>query len=55
MYHLSYFRFKCLLYITILLFLLLSSMSVTRLEPELQAKIQENCPELERVYFNKGL
>lgn len=51
----SYFTFKCLLYITILLFLLLSSMSVTRLEPELQAKIRENSPELERVYFNKGL
>ncbi|NXM76612.1 SFXN1 protein, partial [Serilophus lunatus] len=32
-----------------------SSMSVTRLEPELQAKIQENSPGLERVYFNKGL
>uniref|UniRef100_A0A8C9ELG1 Sideroflexin-1 n=2 Tax=Phasianidae TaxID=9005 RepID=A0A8C9ELG1_PAVCR len=32
-----------------------SSMSVTRLEPDLQAKIQENSPELERVYFNKGL
>ncbi|PKU36796.1 sideroflexihypothetical protein [Limosa lapponica baueri] len=32
-----------------------SSMSVTRLEPELQAKIQENRPDLERVYFNKGL
>ncbi|XP_068265021.1 sideroflexin-1 isoform X2 [Nyctibius grandis] len=32
-----------------------SSMSVTRLEPELQAKIRENSPELERVYFNKGL
>nr|XP_028573707.1 sideroflexin-1 isoform X2 [Podarcis muralis] len=32
-----------------------SSMSVTRLEPELQAKIQKSNPELERVYFNKGL
>uniref|UniRef100_A0A8C4K9K2 Sidoreflexin n=1 Tax=Dromaius novaehollandiae TaxID=8790 RepID=A0A8C4K9K2_DRONO len=32
-----------------------SSMSVARLEPELQAKIQESSPELERVYFNKGL
>uniref|UniRef100_A0A8C8AB14 Sideroflexin-1 n=2 Tax=Otus sunia TaxID=257818 RepID=A0A8C8AB14_9STRI len=32
-----------------------SSMSVTRLEPELQAKIRENSPDLERVYFNKGL
>ncbi|XP_061858706.1 sideroflexin-1 isoform X3 [Colius striatus] len=32
-----------------------SSMSVTHLEPELQAKIRENSPELERVYFNKGL
>ncbi|XP_059681158.1 sideroflexin-1 isoform X2 [Gavia stellata] len=32
-----------------------SSMSVTRLEPELQAKIRENSPELEHVYFNKGL
>uniref|UniRef100_A0A6I8QEV9 Sidoreflexin n=1 Tax=Xenopus tropicalis TaxID=8364 RepID=A0A6I8QEV9_XENTR len=31
------------------------SMSVTRLEPELQAKIKENSPGLERVYFNKGL
>lgn len=55
MHHPSYFAFKCLIYITILLFLSLSSMSVTRLEPELQAKIQENSPELERVYFNKGL
>ncbi|KAM4678013.1 LOW QUALITY PROTEIN: sideroflexin-1 [Discoglossus pictus] len=32
-----------------------SSMSVTRLEPELQAKIKEDNPGLERVYFNKGL
>uniref|UniRef100_A0ACB8EJB2 Sideroflexin-1 n=1 Tax=Sphaerodactylus townsendi TaxID=933632 RepID=A0ACB8EJB2_9SAUR len=32
-----------------------SSMSVTRLESELQAKIQELDPELDRVYFNKGL
>lgn len=55
MHHPSYFTFKCLLHITILLFLLHSSMSVTRLEPELQAKIRENSPELERVYFNKGL
>ncbi|KAG8128691.1 hypothetical protein E2320_015500 [Naja naja] len=33
----------------------MSSMSVTRLEPELQAKIKEMSPELDRVYFNKGL
>ncbi|XP_053573118.1 LOW QUALITY PROTEIN: sideroflexin-1-like [Bombina bombina] len=32
-----------------------SSMSVTRLEPELQAQIKEISPGLERVYFNKGL
>ncbi|XP_044085244.1 sideroflexin-1 isoform X3 [Neovison vison] len=32
-----------------------SSMSVTSLEPDLQAKIQETYPELRRVYFNKGL
>ncbi|KAJ7417288.1 Sideroflexin-1 [Pitangus sulphuratus] len=32
-----------------------SSMSVSRLEPELQAQIRENSPGLERVYFNKGL
>lgn len=32
-----------------------SSMSVTSLEAELQAKIQETYPELRRVYFNKGL
>ncbi|XP_039095699.1 sideroflexin-1 isoform X1 [Hyaena hyaena] len=32
-----------------------SSMSVTSLEAELQAKIRETCPELRRVYFNKGL
>ncbi|XP_025245214.1 sideroflexin-1 [Theropithecus gelada] len=32
-----------------------SSMSVTSLEAELQAKIQESHPELRRVYFNKGL
>lgn len=38
-----------------LLFFLPSSMSVTRLEPELQAKIKEMSPELDRVYFNKGL
>uniref|UniRef100_A0A8D2CUB8 Sidoreflexin n=1 Tax=Sciurus vulgaris TaxID=55149 RepID=A0A8D2CUB8_SCIVU len=32
-----------------------SSMSVTSLEAELQARIQESHPELQRVYFNKGL
>uniref|UniRef100_A0A2I3RZQ6 Sidoreflexin n=1 Tax=Pan troglodytes TaxID=9598 RepID=A0A2I3RZQ6_PANTR len=32
-----------------------SSMSVTSLEAELQAKIQESHPELRRIYFNKGL
>ncbi|EHB00730.1 Sideroflexin-1 [Heterocephalus glaber] len=32
-----------------------NSMSVTSLEAELQAKIQESHPELQRVYFNKGL
>ncbi|XP_047412233.1 sideroflexin-1 isoform X4 [Sciurus carolinensis] len=32
-----------------------SSMSVTSLEAELQARIQESHPELRRVYFNKGL
>ncbi|XP_056430837.1 sideroflexin-1 isoform X1 [Hyla sarda] len=32
-----------------------SSMSVSGLEPELQAHIKENSPGLERVYFNKGL
>ncbi|CAJ0934130.1 unnamed protein product [Ranitomeya imitator] len=32
-----------------------SSMSVSRLEPGLQAQIKENSPGLERVYFNKGL
>ncbi|XP_058402234.1 sideroflexin-1 isoform X4 [Diceros bicornis minor] len=32
-----------------------SSMSVTSLEAELQAKIRETSPELRRVYFNKGL
>uniref|UniRef100_A0A8C5W6T5 Sidoreflexin n=1 Tax=Microcebus murinus TaxID=30608 RepID=A0A8C5W6T5_MICMU len=32
-----------------------SSMSVTSLEAELQAKIREAHPELRRVYFNKGL
>ncbi|KAF6281323.1 sideroflexin 1 [Rhinolophus ferrumequinum] len=32
-----------------------SSMSVTSLEPELQAEIRETHPELRRVYFNKGL
>ncbi|TEA22971.1 hypothetical protein DBR06_SOUSAS13110005 [Sousa chinensis] len=32
-----------------------SSMSVTSLEAELQARIRETHPELRRVYFNKGL
>uniref|UniRef100_A0A8C9WB02 Sidoreflexin n=1 Tax=Scleropages formosus TaxID=113540 RepID=A0A8C9WB02_SCLFO len=32
-----------------------SSMSVSRLEPELQEKIKASHPGLERVYFNKGL
>ncbi|CAO2596088.1 Sfxn1 [Lemmus lemmus] len=32
-----------------------SSMSVTSLEDELQASIQRSHPELQRVYFNKGL
>ncbi|ELK28927.1 Sideroflexin-1 [Myotis davidii] len=32
-----------------------SSMSVTSLEPELQAKLRESHPELRHVYFNKGL
>lgn len=32
-----------------------SSMLVTSLEPELQAKIQQSHPELQRVFFNKGL
>ncbi|NXA79788.1 SFXN1 protein, partial [Thryothorus ludovicianus] len=32
-----------------------SSMAVSRLEPDLQARIKENSPGLERVYFNKGL
>uniref|UniRef100_A0A8C4H811 Sidoreflexin n=1 Tax=Dicentrarchus labrax TaxID=13489 RepID=A0A8C4H811_DICLA len=32
-----------------------SSMSVSRLEPELQEKIRANHPGVERVYFNKGL
>uniref|UniRef100_A0A8D2GPG0 Sidoreflexin n=1 Tax=Urocitellus parryii TaxID=9999 RepID=A0A8D2GPG0_UROPR len=32
-----------------------SSMSVTALEAELRAKILESHPELQRVYFNKGL
>ncbi|KAK1343570.1 hypothetical protein QTO34_016350 [Cnephaeus nilssonii] len=32
-----------------------SSMSVTSLEAELQAKLQESHPALRRVYFNKGL
>uniref|UniRef100_A0A8C4SMB0 Sidoreflexin n=1 Tax=Erpetoichthys calabaricus TaxID=27687 RepID=A0A8C4SMB0_ERPCA len=36
-------------------FALFSSMSVSRLEPELQAKIRETNPGIERVYFNKGL
>nr|XP_023407299.1 sideroflexin-1 isoform X3 [Loxodonta africana]XP_023407301.1 sideroflexin-1 isoform X3 [Loxodonta africana]XP_023407309.1 sideroflexin-1 isoform X3 [Loxodonta africana] len=35
--------------------LLKSSMSVTSLEADLQAKIREAHPELRRVYFNKGL
>lgn len=45
----------CYIFYFLTVFPLLSSMSVTRLEPELQAKIQEVSPELERVYFNKGL
>ncbi|KAJ8408776.1 hypothetical protein AAFF_G00245940 [Aldrovandia affinis] len=32
-----------------------SSMSVSRLEPELQEKIRASHPGVERVYFNKGL
>nr|XP_060622990.1 sideroflexin-3 [Anolis sagrei ordinatus] len=32
-----------------------SSMSVSRLEPEIQAQIQEKNPGVEVVYFNKGL
>ncbi|XP_075360787.1 sideroflexin-3 isoform X2 [Mycteria americana] len=32
-----------------------SSMPVSRLEPEVQARIQEKDPQLETVYFNKGL
>ncbi|CDQ97751.1 unnamed protein product [Oncorhynchus mykiss] len=32
-----------------------SSMSVSRLEPELQEKIRVSHPGVERVYFNKGL
>ncbi|TMS17756.1 Serine/threonine-protein phosphatase 2A catalytic subunit alpha isoform [Larimichthys crocea] len=32
-----------------------SSMSVSRLEPELQEKIRANHPGVDRVYFNKGL
>ncbi|KAM7389641.1 hypothetical protein PAMP_023604 [Pampus punctatissimus] len=32
-----------------------SSISVSRLEPELQEKIRANHPGVERVYFNKGL
>ncbi|XP_010072910.1 PREDICTED: sideroflexin-1-like, partial [Pterocles gutturalis] len=32
-----------------------SSMPVSRLEPEVQAQIQEKDPQLETVYFNKGL
>nr|XP_031545614.1 sideroflexin-1 [Vicugna pacos] len=32
-----------------------SSMSVTSLEEELRAKIRETRPDLQRVYFNKGL
>ena len=30
-------------------------MHVSRLEPEVQAQIQEKDPRLETVYFNKGL
>ncbi|KAB1259098.1 Sideroflexin-1 [Camelus dromedarius] len=33
----------------------LTSMSVTSLEEELRAKIRETRPDLQRVYFNKGL
>ncbi|XP_054982623.1 sideroflexin-1 isoform X2 [Sorex araneus] len=32
-----------------------SSMLVSSLEPELQAKIRESRPEVQRVFFNKGL
>lgn len=32
-----------------------SSMPVSRLEPEVQARIREKDPQLETVYFNKGL
>ena len=32
-----------------------SSMSVSRLEPELQEKIRASHPGVERVFFNKGL
>ena len=32
-----------------------SSMPVSRLEPEVQAQIREKDPQLETVYFNKGL
>lgn len=35
--------------------LLGSSMPVSRLEPEVQARIREKDPQLETVYFNKGL
>lgn len=35
--------------------LLGSSMPVSRLEPEVQARIREKDPWLETVYFNKGL
>lgn len=55
MYCPSYFPFWCLFDVTPLLFLLLSSMSVSSLEPDLQAKIKDSNSDLERVYFNKGL
>lgn len=32
-----------------------SSMQVSRLEPQLQAGIRERDPQLQTVYFNKGL
>uniref|UniRef100_A0A667HHK8 Sideroflexin-1 n=1 Tax=Lynx canadensis TaxID=61383 RepID=A0A667HHK8_LYNCA len=48
--------FPCSAHVIILSFLRYpSSMSVTSLEAELQAKIRETYPELRRVYFNKGL
>uniref|UniRef100_A0A4W3JSC1 Sidoreflexin n=1 Tax=Callorhinchus milii TaxID=7868 RepID=A0A4W3JSC1_CALMI len=40
---------------TCLVFLLLSSMMVSSLEPELQAKLRASSPGVEVVYFNKGL